>query len=54
MTDRSNDWLNDRIEEKISMWRGTVFGCSLKNMWENGADYEAICEYAGIDMEDCE
>lgn len=26
----------------------------IKNMWENGADYESICEAANIDIEDYE
>lgn len=52
MTDRSNERLNDAIQEHISRWNGTVHGYCIKNMWENGADYESICEAANIDIED--
>lgn len=29
-------------------------GFCIKNTWENGADYESICEAANIDIEDYE
>lgn len=54
MADRSNFRLNERIENMIDQWDGTVFGTSLNNMYENGTSYEGICEYAGIDYEDYE
>ena len=49
MADRSNARLNEEIESKIRQWDGTIFGASLKNMYENGTSYEGICEYADID-----
>ena len=54
MADRSNARLNEEIESKIRQWDGTIFGASLKNMYENGTSYEGICEYADIDYEDYE
>lgn len=36
MADRSNARLNEEIESKIRQWDGTIFGVSLKNMYENG------------------
>lgn len=52
MTDRSNARLNEAIEQHIAQWNGTVHGYCIKNMWENGADYESICDAANIDIED--
>ncbi len=56
MADRSNARLNEEIESKIRQWDGTMFGASLKNMYENGTKLTAkgICEYADIDYEDYE
>lgn len=54
MADRSNARLNEEIESKIRQWDGTIFGASLKNMYENGTNYEGICEYADIDYKDYE
>ena len=51
MADRSNARLNEEIESKIRQWDGTIFGASLKNMYENGTSYEGICEYADIDCQ---
>lgn len=51
---RTNRRLNDEIERLISAWDGTVFGQSIRNMYENGSDYESICEIAGIEYEDYE
>lgn len=51
---RSNARLNEAIEQHIAQWDGTVHGFCIKNMWENGADYESICEAANIDIEDYE
>lgn len=51
---RTNHSLNDEIERLISAWDGTVFGQSIRNMYENGSDYESICEIAGIEYEDYE
>ena len=54
MADRSNVRLNEAIEQHIAQWDGTVHGYCIKNMWENGADYESICEAANIDIEEYE
>lgn len=52
MAYRGNKRLNEQIELVISMWDGTVHGQAIKNMYNNGADYESICEVANIDYED--
>lgn len=52
MAYRKNSRLDSEIERRISIWDGTVHGYELKNMYENGADYEDICEVAGIEYED--
>ena len=52
MGNRWNDDLNREIERQIDMWDGTIHGYQIKNMYENGTDYESICEFAGIDYED--
>lgn len=52
--DRSNERLNEEIERFINMWDGTIHGYQLKNAWENGCDYETMCELCGIDYEDYE
>jgi hypothetical protein len=49
---RRNARLDSEIERRISIWDGTVHGYELKNMYDNEADYEDICEVAGIDYED--
>jgi hypothetical protein len=54
MADRSNHRLNVEIESHIYQWDGTIHGQTVKNMYENGSDYESICEVAGIDYEDYE
>lgn len=54
MSDRSNHRLNVLIEGHIKQWDGTVHGQSVKNMYENGCNYESICEFIGIDYEDYE
>lgn len=51
-SDRSNNRLNDRIERYIDAWDGTVIGMQVRNMYENGSDYESICEVIGEDYED--
>lgn len=52
--DRSNQRLNEAIENMIRMWDGTIHGQTIRNMYENGSDYESICEIAGIEYEDYE
>lgn len=52
MTDRSNKALNEAIEQMIQIWDGTIHGQTIKNMYENGTDYESICDVAEIDYED--
>lgn len=52
--DRSNERLNQEIEEYIAIWDGTALGTGVKNMYENGDSYEHICEAMGIDIDDYE
>lgn len=52
MADRSNRRLNAEIERQIDAWDGTIHGRTIKNMYENGSDYESICEVMQIDYED--
>ncbi len=54
MIERGISELNEEIERQINIWDGTIHGQSLKNMYENGSSYEAICELAGINYEDYE
>ncbi len=54
MSDRSNHRLNAEIERQIGIWDGTIHGRTIKNMYENGCDYESICEAIQIDYEDYE
>ncbi len=54
MADRSNQRLNEAIEDMIRMWDGTIHGQTIRNMYENDSDYESICEIAGIEYEDYE
>lgn len=54
MVDRSNQRLNEKIENLIYMWGGTIYGLMIRNMYDNGSDYESICEVAGINYEDYE
>lgn len=54
MAYRGNQRLNEEIEHQISMWDGTIHGFQIKNAYENGCDYETVCELAGIDYEDYE
>lgn len=52
MVDRSNHRLNCLIEKEICMWDGTVHGVTVRNMYENGSDYESICDVMNVDYED--
>ena len=52
--DRSNHRLNCVIEKYIDTWVGTIIGLQVKNMYENGTDYESICEVIGEDYADYE
>lgn len=54
MSDRSNHKLNIEIERQIDMWDGTIHGSSIKNAYENGSDYESICEIMGLQYADYE
>ncbi len=54
MAYRGNRALNDAIERHIRMWDGTIHGQTVKNMYDNGSDYESICEVADIEYEDYE
>lgn len=40
------------IQDFIDQYDGTAIGQSVKNMLDNGTDYDSICEYAGIDYEE--
>ena len=52
MSDRSNHRLNAEFARHIDLWDGTIHGQTIMNMYENGSDYESICEAADIDYED--
>lgn len=52
MNYRNNYRLNAEIERQIDAWDGTIHGQMIKNMYENGSSYEAICEVMQIDYED--
>ena len=54
MTDRSNQRLNKEIERQIDMWDGTIHGRTIKNMYENGTNYESIWEVMQVSYEDYE
>ena len=51
---RNNHALNAYIESFINQYDGTAIGADVKNMYENGTDYEHICDYLGIDIADYE
>ena len=44
--------LDREIQSVIDQWEGTIFGYELKNMRDNGTDYETLCEKAGLLYED--
>ncbi len=46
--------IREQIKDHIRMWDGTVHGQMIKNMLDNGADLESICEAAGIDYDESE
>lgn len=50
--DRTNRRLNTIIERFIDNYDGTSIGQDVRNMYENGSNYESICERMGIDYED--
>lgn len=52
MAYRGNERLNREIEKMIKLWSGTIHGFQIKNAYENGSEYEAVCEIAGIDYEE--
>ena len=43
------DETRENIESFINQYDGTAIGQSVKNMYENGTDYESICDYADIE-----
>lgn len=51
---RTNHRLNWEIERFIDQWDGTIKGQEVKNMYENGTSYEAICEKIDRDYKDYE
>ena len=52
MPDRSNHRLNAEIERFIWSYDGTIIGCEVRNMYENGSSYESICDRMGLDFAD--
>lgn len=54
MADRTNHRLNFDIEQQIDIWDGTIHGQTIKNMYENGSNYEGICEVLNVEYEDYE
>ena len=52
--DRSNTRLNEEIESIIRQWDSTVYGVQIKRMWENGTDYETMCENCNLDYAEYE
>ena len=42
----------ENIESFISQYDGTAIGQSVKNMYDNGTDFEMICDYADIEYEE--
>lgn len=53
-SERENKKLDEMIKQKIKQWDGTIYGTSLQTMYDNGASYESICRYAGIDCDEFE
>ena len=51
MAERENHRLNVAIEKYIEAWEGTSIGTSVRNMYENGTSYEAICDSLDWDYE---
>ena len=39
----------ENIESFVRQYDGTAIGQEVKNMLDNGTDYEKICEYADIE-----
>lgn len=52
MHNRDNHYLNTEIERYIEQYWGTSIGVSVRNMYENGTDYEKICDMIGWDYDD--
>ena len=52
MMDRSNCRLNTVIERFIDNYDGTSIGQDIRNMYENGSDYENICDRMGIEYKE--
>ena len=52
MGDRSNHRLNVAIERFIDNYDGTAIGQDVRNMYENGSDYESICDRMDLDYDD--
>ena len=42
----------EKILDFINQYEGTAIGASVKNMYENGIDFEYICDYADIEYEE--
>lgn len=52
MEGRENHRLNIEIEHFAEAYDGTAIGQSIRNMYENGSSYEAICDRMGLDYDD--
>lgn len=48
---RSNHKLNLIIERFITAYDGTAIGRDISNMYENGSNYESICDRIGVDYD---
>lgn len=54
MNNRDNHRLNAVIEHFIEAYDGTAIGQDIRNMYENGTDYEHICDRMDIDYAEYE
>ena len=52
MAYRGNKRLNAEIEKAIGLWRGTIHGVQIEKAYNGDADYETVCEIAGIEYEE--
>ena len=50
----NNNQLNADIERFCDQMDGTSIGADIRNMYENGTSYEAICDRLGWDVNDYE
>lgn len=50
--DRTNHRLNVIIERFIEAYDGTAVGQDVRNMFENGTDYDHICDRIDVDYDE--